>query len=144
MADIGRSTHAGRRLLERLARFGPEPVPEFLLEVPIKPLASARSALQNYLGKFAPKLTNLLADDKLADALANLVDYSLARRDPDKQEFSIHRLLQDATRQGLVEAKGHVRSAIDAAKWIDAAALKARDAYAAFSLLPHLAAVLTI
>ena len=79
--SVDQLTPAGRRLLEWLAWFAPEPIPNFLLEVPVPDDAA----------------------DDLADALANLADYSLARRNPDKQEFSIHRLVQDVTRRGLSE-----------------------------------------
>jgi tetratricopeptide (TPR) repeat protein len=89
---------AGRRLLERLAWFGPEPIPNFLLEVPVPDLAA----------------------NDFVDTLANLADYSLARRNVDKQEFSIHRLVQDVTRRGLVEQERR-RTLIEALAWVNAA-----------------------
>jgi tetratricopeptide (TPR) repeat protein len=89
---------AGRLLLERLAWFAPEPVPYFLLEVPVP---------------------NVEGED-LADALANLADYSLARRNPDKQEFSVHRLVQEVTRRSL-EDQDHQRSLFEALVWVNAA-----------------------
>src|SRR5262249_51027980 len=61
-----------------------------------------------------------VAVDDLADALAKIADYSLARRNPDKQEFSIHRLVQDVTRRGLVEEERR-RSLVEALAWVDAA-----------------------
>jgi len=96
--SVDQLTPTGRRLLERLAWFAPEPIPNFLLEVPVPDAAT----------------------DDLADALANLADYSLARRNPDKQEFSIHRLVQDVTRRGLVEQERR-QSLVDALAWVNAA-----------------------
>jgi len=95
--SVNQLTPAGRRLLERLAWFAPEPMPNFLLEVPVPDVAA----------------------DDLAEALANLADYSLARRNPDKQEFSVHRLVQDVTRRGLAE-QDRRRSLIEALAWVNA------------------------
>ncbi len=89
---------AGRRLLERLAWFAPEPIPEFLLDVPVPDVAG----------------------EDLAEALANLADYSLARRHPDKPEFAIHRLVQDVTQRGLA-GQGRQRSLVEALGWANAA-----------------------
>jgi tetratricopeptide (TPR) repeat protein len=96
--SVNQLTPASRRLLEWLAWFAPEPVPYFLLEVP------------------APDVSG----DDLADALANLADYSLARRNPDKQEFGVHRLVQDVTRRGLAE-QDRRRSVVEALAWVDVA-----------------------
>jgi tetratricopeptide (TPR) repeat protein len=85
-------------MLERFAWFAPEPIPNFLLEVPVP---------------------DLVADD-FVDALANLADYSLARRNVDKQEFSIHRLVQDVTRRGLVGQERR-RTLVEALAWVNAA-----------------------
>jgi tetratricopeptide (TPR) repeat protein len=98
--SVNQLTSAGRRLLEWLAWFGPEPIPNFLLEVPAPDIAS----------------------DDFVDALANLADYSLARRNVDKQEFNIHRLVQDATRRGLVEQERR-RTMVEALAWVNAAFL---------------------
>jgi tetratricopeptide (TPR) repeat protein len=96
--SVNQLTSNGRRLLERLAWFAPEPIPNFLLEVPL------------------PRVKG----EDLADALANLADYSLARRNPDKQEFSIHRLVQEMTRRGLAKRERR-RSLAGALAWIDEA-----------------------
>jgi tetratricopeptide (TPR) repeat protein len=96
--SVNQLTPAGRRLLERLAWFAPEPIPNFLFEVPVPDVAA----------------------EDLADALANLTDYSLARRNPDKQEFSVHRLVQDVTRRGLAEQERR-RGLVDALVWVNAA-----------------------
>jgi hypothetical protein len=96
--SVGQLTPAGRRLLERLAWFAPEPIPDFLLDVPVPDVEG----------------------EDLAEALVNLADYSLARRNSDKPEFSIHRLVQNVTRRGL---SGQVRQhrLIEALGRVDAA-----------------------
>jgi tetratricopeptide (TPR) repeat protein len=96
--SVHQLTLAGRRLLERLAWFAPEPIPDFLLDVP------------------APGIEG----EDLAGALANLADYSLARRHPDKPEFVIHRLVQDVTQRGLA-GEGRRRSLVEALRWVNAA-----------------------
>jgi tetratricopeptide (TPR) repeat protein len=94
--SVDQLTPSGRRLLEWLAWFAPEPIPNFLLEVPVPEVAA----------------------DVLADALANLADYSLARRNTDKQEFSLHWLVQDVTRRGLV-GQDRRRSLAEVIAWVD-------------------------
>src|SRR5712671_6051259 len=94
--SVDQLTPAGRRLLEWLAWFAPEPIPNFLLEVPVPDVA---------------------ADDPV-EALADLADYSLARRNPGKQEFSIHRLVQEVTRHGLGEQERR-RSLVEALAWVN-------------------------
>jgi tetratricopeptide (TPR) repeat protein len=96
--SVDQLTPAGRRLLERLAWFAPEPVPEFLFEVPVPGIEG----------------------EDLAEALADLAGYSLARRDPDKPEFTIHRLVQDVTRRGLA-GQERQHSLVKALKWVNAA-----------------------
>jgi tetratricopeptide (TPR) repeat protein len=96
--SVDQLSPAGRRLLERLAWLAPEPVPDFLLEVPAADVEG----------------------EDLADALTNLANYSLVRRDPEHQEFSVHRLVQDATRRGLAQ-EDRRRSLVEALAWIDAA-----------------------
>jgi tetratricopeptide (TPR) repeat protein len=96
--SVNQLAPAGRRLLERLAWFGPEPIPNFLLEVTAPDVAS---------GDFV-------------DALADLADYSLTRRNVDKQEFNIHRLVQDVTRRGLVGQERR-RTLVEALAWVNAA-----------------------
>jgi tetratricopeptide (TPR) repeat protein len=96
--SVDQLTPAGHRLLQWLAWFAPEPILNFLLEVPE---------------------LDVVAED-LAEALANLADYSLARRNPDRQEFSVHRLVQDVTRRGLTE-QDRRRSLVEALAWLNAA-----------------------
>ncbi len=94
--SVDQLTPAGRRLLERLAWFAPEPVPAFLLDVPVPDVEG----------------------EDLADALAALADYSFARRNPDKQEFSIHRLVLDVTRRGFGEGERR-RRLVEALAWLN-------------------------
>jgi tetratricopeptide (TPR) repeat protein len=96
--SVNRVGIAARRLLERLAWLAPEPVPDFLLEVPISGIAA----------------------DDLGEALADLADYSLVRRNPDRQEFSVHRLVQDVTRRSLSGEDAHT-ALQQALAWLDAA-----------------------
>jgi hypothetical protein len=75
----------GRRLLEMLAWLAPEPVPNFLLDVPVPSLAASDPG----------------------EVLADLAAYSLVRRSTDKDEFIIHRLVQDLTRRSLSNEHAH-------------------------------------
>ena len=87
-----------RTLLERLAFLAPDPVPGFLLDVPVleaEPL-DAR------------------------EALLDLATYSLVTRDPAADRFTVHRLIQDATRRGLDPATAHQRLT-ESLGWLDAA-----------------------
>jgi tetratricopeptide (TPR) repeat protein len=96
--SVNQLTPAGRRLLQRLAWLAPESAPDFLLDVP------------------APDVEG----EDLADALTDLADYSLVRRNPEHEEFSVHRLVQDATRRGLAEEESQ-RSLVEALAWVNAA-----------------------
>jgi tetratricopeptide (TPR) repeat protein len=96
--SVNQLTLAGRRLLERLAWFAPEPIPDFLLDVPVPDVEG----------------------EDLAEALANLADYSLARRHPDKPEFTIHRLVQDVTQRGLA-GQDRQHGLVEALGWANAA-----------------------
>jgi len=60
-----------------------------------------------------------VAGDDFADTLADLADYSLARRNADKQEFSQSSLVQDVTRRGLLtRSAGAVL--VEALTWVNA------------------------
>jgi tetratricopeptide (TPR) repeat protein len=78
------SPHA-RRLLDRLAWFAPDPVPEALLATPF-PDSSA---------------------GPMQEALSDLERYSLITRAPDAASFSVHRLVQDVTRRSLAHDARH-------------------------------------
>jgi len=93
--SVSRVGVPARRLLERLAWLAPEPVPDFLIAVPVPGIA-----------------------EDLDEALAELAAYSLVRRNPDRQEFSVHRLVQDVTRRSLSGADA--RAALtQALGWLD-------------------------
>jgi hypothetical protein len=87
-----------RHLLERLAWLAPEPVPEFLLDVPI-PEDEGKD---------------------LYEALADLAAYSLATRDPEAPRFLVHGLVQDVTRRSLDAAAARQR-VTEALGWVNAA-----------------------
>jgi tetratricopeptide (TPR) repeat protein len=92
-------TNAGRHLLECLAFLAPDPVPEFLLDVPV-PSAAAEDAHA---------------------ALDDLAAYSLATRDPKGETFLVHRLVQDVTQRGLAEAGTATPRLTEALGWVNAA-----------------------
>jgi hypothetical protein len=58
--SVNRLSEPGRRLLDRLAWLAPEPVPNFLIDVPVPGIAT----------------------EDTEEALADLADYSLVRRNP--------------------------------------------------------------
>jgi tetratricopeptide (TPR) repeat protein len=94
--SVNQLSEPGRRLLERLAWLAPEPVPNFLVEVPIPDVV----------------------DENIEEALADLAAYSLVRRNPQRQEFSVHRLVQDVTRRSLIDQESPP-SLIGALGWIN-------------------------
>ena len=94
--SVAQLTGPGRHLLERLAWLAPEPVPEFLLEVPID---------------------GAVATDQ-REALLDLAAYSLVTRDPERERFSVHRLVQDATRRSLDAAAARQRLG-EALGWVN-------------------------
>ena len=96
--SVQRLSPAGRSLLERLAFLSPDPVPEFLLDVPVPDVP----------------------EQDMREALADLTAYSLVTRDPVLPRFSVHRLVLDVTRRGLdPDAAGIVLE--QALGWVDAA-----------------------
>ena len=85
-ATVDQPAQPERALLNVLAWFAPEPVPASLLEgVPVDG-ADAR------------------------DALTGLVSWSLARLTADGDAFTIHRRVQEITRQRLSEKRERERS----------------------------------
>jgi tetratricopeptide (TPR) repeat protein len=95
--SVAQLTDPARHLLERLAWLAPEPVPEFLLDVPIPEAES----------------------EDLSEALADLATYSLATRDMENPRFFVHRLVQDVTRRSL-DADTSQRRLVEALRWINA------------------------
>jgi tetratricopeptide (TPR) repeat protein len=103
--SVEQLTPAGRSLLERLAFFAPEPVPESLLDV---------AAPGNG------------ADFDAREALADLFSYSLAAPvaaaggQAAAPAFAIHRLVQEFTQRGLEEAQ-HKQVLEEALGWVKTA-----------------------
>jgi len=98
--SMDRLSAPARRLLERLAWLGPEPIPEALLDVPV------------------PDLSELEPDPR--DALVHLATYSLVTRAAETPTFTVHRLVQDVTRHSLRKdpANGPLAEAL---RWVNAA-----------------------
>ena len=94
--SIEKLTPQGRALLERVAFLAPEPIPEFLLDVPI------------------PDTT----PDEMKTALADLAAYSLATREDEPPSFVVHRLVQELTRRALDETAATTRLN-ETLNWID-------------------------
>ena len=111
---------SARRLLERLAWLGPEPIPESLLNV------AAPGADATEPDPFA--------------ALAELDSYSLIKRATDAPSFSVHRLVQEVARSSQRDDPTH-GALVEALQWIDAAfagdPLDVRDWPALEPLAPH-------
>jgi len=115
---------AARALLERLAFLAPDPVPEFLLDVPIPGVEP----------------------EDLPAALDDLAAYSLVRRlmivlrHGEQRGFSVHRLLQDVTRRSPDDSARQRRLA-EALAWVDSAwvgnAQDVRDWKRLDPLAPH-------
>jgi tetratricopeptide (TPR) repeat protein len=96
--SVAQLADPARRLLERLAWLAPEPVPEFLLDVPI------------------PEDEG----EDLYEALADLAAYSLATRDPEEPRFLVHGLVQDVTRSAL-DAAAAAQRVTESLRWVNAA-----------------------
>jgi tetratricopeptide (TPR) repeat protein len=95
--SVAQLTDHAKELLEILAWFSPEPLPESLLEA-----AGAG------------------AEAQLGEAVADLAAYSLVTRDAQGPRFSVHRLVQDVTRRGL-DVDTSRRRLVAALRWIDTA-----------------------
>ncbi len=117
---------SARRLLERLAWLGPEPIPESLLEVPV------------------PGLSEEEIDPDPPATLAELATYSLVTRANDAPTFIVHRLVQDVTRCSLRGDLKTIRLA-EALSWVNGAFIGDGDDVRAWPLLrplsPHAQAV---
>ena len=100
--SFDRLSAPARRLLQRLAWFGPEPIPESLLDVPV------------------PNFSELESDLDSRDALVELETYSLVTRTAEAPTFTVHRLVQDVTRRSLRNDPGN-EPLIEALCWMDAA-----------------------
>lgn len=98
--SIDRLSPPARRLLQRLAWLGPEPIPESLLDVPV------------------PELPEPEPDAR--EALVELTTYSLVTRAAETPTFTVHRLVQDVTRRSLERERASGLLA-EALKWLNAA-----------------------
>ncbi len=101
--SVGRLSTPARRLLERLAWLGPEPIPESLLDLPVPE---------------SPE------EPDPRDALVELANYSLVTRDNETPTFTVHRLVQDVTRRSLKNSPdpGPATEILgEALRWVDAA-----------------------
>jgi len=96
--SFDRLSAPARRLLERLAWLGPEPIPESLLDVPIPDLPEP--------------------EPDLRDALVELETYSLVTRAGETPTFTVHRLVQDVTRRSLKNDPGN-EALSQALRWLD-------------------------
>ena len=97
--SVARLDEAARGLLERLAFLAPDPVPAFLLDVAapgVEPGEARRG-------------------------LRGLAAYSLINAAADGRAFTVHRLVQDVTRRGLIQAGTARERLTKALHWIDAA-----------------------
>ncbi|MSP01419.1 MAG: tetratricopeptide repeat protein [Acetobacteraceae bacterium] len=93
-----------RILLERLAFLAPDPVPGFLLDVAVPG---------------APQAAVGAAAEDAREAMLELARYSLVKRDTQADRFTIHRLIQDATRRGLDPAIA-LQRLTDSLGWLNA------------------------
>lgn len=120
--SFDRLNSSARRLLERLAWFGPEPIPETLLDVPVPGLEDA--------------------NPQSRDALVELETYSLVTLASESPTFTIHRLVQDVARR----SQGAETIALsEALEWMSAAFVGEPQDVRSWStlnpLVPHARAV---
>src|SRR5208337_1787056 len=102
LLSFGQLKPAGHDLLQILAFLAPEPVPRDLLKAPIEGF-----------------------EGDPADALADIERYSLVKRNPERPEFTMHRLVQDVARRGLTPEEADARC-VAALAWLRAAVDPAR------------------
>jgi tetratricopeptide (TPR) repeat protein len=98
-ASMAALTPPARALLELVAFLAADPVPDALLDVPVPGMPAA----------------------DLREALADLVRYSLARREARLPGFSVHRLVQAVARRGLAAAGLERERLEQALGWVNAA-----------------------
>ena len=126
VTSIERLSPESRRLIDRLAFFAPEPIPDSLFEVPVPGEA---------------------ADYDAYEARAGLADYSLiaqAKGDRGAQGFVVHRLVQDFARRAMSDERREA-ALREALAWVNAAfagdAQDVRSWPALDPLAPHALAV---
>ena len=101
--SVDRLSAPARRLLERLAWLGPEPIPESLLEVPVPRSSTTWARFLLF------KLVLWDSGKGLNRALVELANYSLVTRSAESPTFVVHRLMQDITRRSLRNGLSHGR-----------------------------------
>jgi tetratricopeptide (TPR) repeat protein len=94
--SFDRLNEPARRLLQLLSWFAPDPIPESLLEAGGGPFAA-----EPVEGSATDCVADTLPDAR--DALAELADYSLVKYSDEEPFFTVHRLVQDVTRNSLQE-----------------------------------------
>ena len=99
LTSIEQLTEPARALLERLAFLGNEPIPVFLLKVP-RPEQEAPEG---------------------RDPLSDLALYSLVIRNVEADTFTVHRIVRDVTRRGLVRAGREKERLTEALGWLGVA-----------------------
>jgi len=124
ITSMDQLTPAGRALLERLSFFANDPVPEFLLDVPLPGVETAEGL----------------------EPLLNLQRFSLITRIPEFDRFVVHRIVRDVTSRRLATDPGGPKARlVEALGWIDADHEQERiDLETIFQsdpLLPHAEAV---
>jgi DNA-binding response OmpR family regulator/tetratricopeptide (TPR) repeat protein len=102
------SRNAALRLLARLSWLALEPVPYFLLEIPLP---------EDSIGRREVKGQPQDSTQDQFEALDDLAGLSLVRRDSENSEFRVHRLVQDVTRRGLTDEMRR-SSLIETLRWI--------------------------
>lgn len=118
---------SARQLLNRLAWFAPDPIPESLFEVP--------ASVPEPTGD-TPAPTANPADP--LEALAELDKYSLVTRAPRSPTFTVHRLVQAVTRQSLAHDPRH-EALTEALRWLSAAFVGDPDDVRSWPVLDPLA-----
>ncbi len=106
--SLERATPEGRALLERLAFLADEPVPMFLLDVPLPQSPPRFRWIPDWLRRWLVG-TGQSAPSQQSDTLADLYGYSLVTRDTAARTFSVHRLVREVVRRGLSDTEARVR-----------------------------------
>jgi hypothetical protein len=106
--SVDQLTTPAQQLLEHLAWFAPDPIPESLFE--------------KYDGVPSPSTPAVRGSPNLAPygALAELDSYSLVTRSGDSPTFTVHRLVQDVTRRSLQDDTEHY-TLTESLRWVNAA-----------------------
>jgi len=146
--SVERLTAESRDLLDRLAFFAPDPIPDSLIDVAVpsqSPRASLGKAilrLLSFLG-LHPALGSAGKETGGArDALAGLYAYSLATQakgeDGAARGLVVHRLVQDFARRAMTDER-RAEALREALAWVDSAFVGAADDVRSWPVLDPLA-----